>query len=73
MTFGQIALGKILGIIILIDGMGGFLGTVAAGRIRDATGDYLLPFLIVVAVTIVGLFGIFFIRPVTVPGKSTDQ
>ena len=72
-TFGQIALGKILGIIILIDGMGGFLGTVAAGRIRDATGDYLLPFLIVVAVTIVGLLGIFFIRPVTVPGKSTDQ
>ncbi len=72
-TFGQIALGKILGVIILIDGMGGFLGTVAAGRIRDATGDYLLPFLIVVAVTIVGLLGVFFIRPVTVPAKSTDS
>jgi len=69
-TFGQLALGKILGIIILIDGMGGFLGTVAAGRIRDATGDYLLPFLIVVAVTIVGLLGVVFIRPVTVPGQS---
>lgn len=68
-TFGQLALGKILGIIILIDGMGGFLGTVAAGRIRDATGDYLLPFLIVVAVTIVGLLGVVFIRPVTVPGQ----
>ena len=72
-TFGQIALGKILGVIILIDGMGGFLGTVAAGRIRDATGDYLLPFLIVVVVTIVGLLGVFFIRPVTMPAKPTDH
>jgi len=72
-TFGQAALGKILGIVILIEGMGGFLGTVVTGRIRDATGDYMLPFLIVIAVEIIGLLGVLLIRPVTTPEKPADN
>ena len=72
-TFGQAALGKILGIVILIEGMGGFLGTVATGQIRDATGDYLMPFLIVVAVEIVGLLAVLMIRPVTSRDKTADD
>ena len=72
-TFGQAALGKILGIVILIEGMGGFLGTVATGQIRDATGDYLMPFLIVVAVEIVGLLAVLMIRPVTPRDKTADD
>ena len=72
-TFGQAALGKILGIVILIEGMGGFLGTVATGQIRDATGDYLMPFLIVVAVEIIGLLAVLMIRPVTPRDKTADD
>ena len=72
-TFGQAALGKILGIVILIEGMGGFLGTVATGQIRDATGDYLIPFLIVVAVEIIGLLAVLMIRPVASRNKTADD
>ena len=72
-TFGQAALGKILGIVILIEGMGGFLGTVATGQIRDATGDYLMPFLIVVAVEIIGLLAVLMIRPVASRNKTADD
>ena len=72
-TFGQAALGKILGIVILIEGMGGFLGTVATGQIRDATGDYLMPFLIVVAVEIIGLLAVLMIQPVTSRDKTADD
>lgn len=72
-TFGQAALGKILGIVILIEGMGGFLGTVATGQIRDATGNYLMPFLIVVAVEIIGLLAVLMIRPVKSRDKTVDD
>jgi MFS family permease len=63
-TFGQRALGKILGIIILIDGTAGFLGTVVTSQIRTTTGDYLLSFQIVVVVAVIGMLGIRFIKPV---------
>jgi sugar phosphate permease len=63
-TFGQRSLGKILGIISLIDTLGAAAGTVLMGRLKDSTGDYLVPFLIVTAVALVAVINVLFIRPV---------
>ena len=63
-TFGQRSLGKILGIISLIDTLGAAAGTVLMGRLKDSTGDYLVPFIIVTAVALVAVINVLFIRPV---------
>lgn len=63
-TFGQRSLGKILGIISLIDTLGAAAGTVLMGRLKDSTGDYLVPFLIVTCVALVAVVNVLFIRPV---------
>ena len=63
-TFGQRSLGKILGIISLIDTLGAAAGTVLMGRLKDSTGDYLVPFLIVTSIALVAVINVVFIRPV---------
>jgi len=63
-TFGQRSLGKILGIISLIDTLGAAAGTVLMGRLKDSTGDYLVPFVIVTAVALLAVINVLFIRPV---------
>jgi MFS family permease len=64
-SFGQLALGRILGVVIFIDTMGGALGTLLAGRMRTATGDYFLTFAVVAVVAVVALGNVLLIRPVT--------
>lgn len=62
-SFGQRELGRILGLIIFIDTIGAVLGIAGIGMLRDLTGDYLLPFLIVAAVALVGAVNMWFVRP----------
>jgi len=69
-TFGPRALGKILGIVICIDSVGGWLGTVLTGQLKTATGNYLIPFGIVLIVAIVALINVIFIRPVVAETQS---
>ncbi|MDG1463058.1 MAG: MFS transporter, partial [Gammaproteobacteria bacterium] len=61
--FGQKSLGKILGIIVFIDSIGAALGTVLVGQLRTSTGDYVVPFMLVTAVSIVAIVAVSLIRP----------
>lgn len=63
-TFGQLALGRVLGIVTFIDTMGGALGTILAGQIRTATGDYFATFALVAVVAVIAWFNVMLIRPV---------
>jgi len=63
-TFGPLALGRVLGIVTFVDTMGAALGTVLAGQIRTATGDYFATFAIVAIVAVIALFNVLLIRPV---------
>jgi MFS family permease len=61
--FGQRALGRILGMVTFIDTMGGAAGTLLAGQIRTATGDYFTTFTVVAVVALVALANVLLIRP----------
>jgi sugar phosphate permease len=63
-SFGQLALGRILGVVIFVDTMGGALGTLLAGQMRTATGDYFLTFAVVRVVAVVAVANVLLIRPV---------
>ena len=64
-SFGQLALGRILGVVTFVDTMGGAAGTLLAGQIRTATGDYFVTFAVVVVVAIVAVANVLLIRPLT--------
>ena len=63
-TFGQRALGKILGTVTLIDALGAAAGTVISGQLRTATGGYLVPFAVIALVALAGVINVTLIRPV---------
>jgi MFS family permease len=63
-SFGQLALGRILGVVTFVDTMGGAAGTLLAGQIRTTTGDYFLPFAIVTVVAVIAVGNVLLIRPV---------
>ncbi len=63
--FGQRALGKLLGIIIFVDSLGGALGTALSGQLKANTGSYLLPFATVTVVAFVAIIGVLLIKPLT--------
>ena len=62
--FGPAYLGRILGIITFIDGMGAALGTSLLSQIKTDTGSYLLPFLIVTMVSLIAIINVFLIKPI---------
>jgi len=63
-SFGQLALGRILGVVTFVDTMGGAAGTLLAGQIRTATGDYFVTFALVVLVAVIAVANVLLIRPV---------
>ncbi len=63
-TFGQRALGKILGIVTLIDALGAAAGTVIMGQLKTSSGSYLLPFMVLTGVALIAVVNVLFIRPV---------
>ena len=63
-SFGQLALGRILGVVTFVDTMGGAAGTLLAGQIRTATGDYFVTFAVVVLVAVIAAGNVLLIRPV---------
>lgn len=67
-SFGQLELGKILGVVTFVDTMGGVLGTLAAGQLRTTTGDYFAPFALVTVIALIALINVLFIRPVRPAG-----
>ncbi|MEO8444013.1 MAG: MFS transporter [Gammaproteobacteria bacterium] len=63
-SFGQLALGRILGVVTFVDTMGGAAGTLLAGQIRTATGDYFVTFALVAVVALIAVANVLLIRPV---------
>lgn len=61
--FGPRELGRILGIVTLIDTIGAFVGITLTGYLRTSTGSYLVPFLTVIFVSLLGLINVWFVRP----------
>ena len=53
--FGLIAIGKIMGVINIIDTIGGGLGPIITAVIYDSTQNYLLPFLVISALLLIAL------------------
>ena len=53
--FGLIAIGKIMGVINIIDTIGGGLGPIITAVIYDSTQSYLLPFLVISALLVIAL------------------
>ena len=53
--FGLIAIGKIMGVINIIDTIGGGLGPIITAIIYDSTQSYLLPFLVISALLVIAL------------------
>ena len=53
--FGLIAIGKIMGVINIIDTIGGGLGPIITAVIYDSTQNYLLPFLVISALLMIAL------------------
>jgi len=68
--FGQRALGKLLGIIIFVDSLGGALGTALSGQLKASTGSYLLPFATVTVVAFIAIIGVLLIKPLTDEGTA---
>jgi MFS family permease len=62
-SFGQRDLGKILGVVIFVDGIGGGIGPAIAGQLATGTGTYLAPFAVVTAVAVIAVVNVLFIRP----------
>ncbi len=67
--FGQRALGKLLGIIIFVDSLGGALGIALSGQLKANTGSYLVPFAAVAVVAFVAIISVLLIRPLQ-PAKT---
>lgn len=72
-SFGQLELGKILGMIVFVDTMGGVLGTLLAGELRTVSGDYFLPFAVVTLVALVAVVNVLLIRPVRPAGPADEH
>ena len=68
--FGQLALGRILGVIIFIDTMGAALGTLLAGQIRTSSGDYFLSFSVVTVVAMIAVLNVLMIPAVARSGSE---
>ena len=62
-SFGQRDLGKILGLVIFIDALGGGIGPAVAGELATASGSWLGPFVVVTTVALVAVLNVLFIRP----------
>lgn len=63
-SFGQRDLGKILGIVIFVDALGGASGPAVAGQLATSDGSYLGPFLLVTVVALIAVVNVLCIRPV---------
>ena len=68
--FGLIAIGKIMGVINIIDTIGGGLGPIITAVIYDSTQNYLLPFLVISALLVIALISSSMLR---IDDKAIEQ
>ena len=70
-AFGKQYLGRVLGIISMVDGLAAAGATqLLAAMADDASGSYLQAFGLVAMVTLLGIINVFFIKPIKIKSKS---
>ena len=72
-TFGKAYLGRILGIITLIDGLGAAFGTKLLSELAVDSGSYFLPFGVVSAVTFFAIINVLFIKPLEIKNDQVHS
>lgn len=73
-SFGKKYLGRVLGIISMVDGLAAAGATqLLAAMADDASGSYLKAFGLVAAVTLIGIINVFFIKPIEAKSKSIQH
>ena len=73
-TFGKRYLGRVLGIISMVDGLAAAGATqLLAAMADDASGSYLKAFGLVTIVTLLGIINVFFIKPIEVKSQSIQD
>ena len=73
-TFGKQYLGRVLGIISMVDGLAAAGATqLLAAMADDASGSYLQAFGLVAMVTLLGIINVFFIKPIKIKSKSIQD
>ncbi len=73
-TFRKHYLGRVLGIISMIDGLAAAGATqLLAAMADDASGSYLKAFGLVAIVTLIGVINVFFIKPIETKSKSIQD
>jgi len=73
-TFGKKYLGRVLGIISMVDGLAAAGATqLLASMADDASGSYLKAFGLVAMVTLIGIINVFFIKPIEVKSQSIQD
>ena len=70
--FGKAYLGRILGLITLVDGMGAALGTKLLSELKISTGSYFLPFALVSLVTFFAIINVFLIKPIKTKSQTSS-
>lgn len=73
-SFGKKYLGRVLGIISMVDGLAAAGATqLLAAMADDASGSYLKAFGLVAVVTLIGIINVFFIKPIEAKSKSIQH
>lgn len=68
--FGLRALGSVVGAVLLSATLGGAIGPFLAGHIFDKTDSYRLVFLLCMALSVVAIILVFFVRPIKPEGHG---
>ena len=71
--FSGLILGRILGIITLIDGLGAAYGTKLLSELAVDSGSYFLSFGVVSAVTFFAIINVLFIKPLEIKNDKIDS
>jgi MFS family permease len=56
--FGLKVMGRVMGLVLMIDGIGEALGPILAGWLRDQTGSYSLGFTSLIVLSVVGVVAV---------------
>ena len=73
-SFGKKYLGRVLGIISMVDGLAAAGATqLLAAMADDASGSYLKAFGLVAVVTLIGIINVFSIKPIEAKSKSIQH
>ena len=64
--FGVKVMGRVMGLVLTVDGIGEAIGPVLAGGIRDSTGSYAMGFTTLIGLSIIGTIAIAFLPKQTI-------